>query len=114
MLRPAPSFVSLLALALAACGSAPAGVHPDVECAAQISTSTYLHVRGAITLGDADYRAALGGLMVYATRYGVRNDVSEADVFAAITARREALLETASPAAVKRRALCCLRRAPKY
>lgn len=102
----------IVALALPACSGAMSGVDPDLDCAANISASTYLHVGGQIDLGDDNYRQALFSLGVYTAKYAIPNGFSEAQVTAEIKAMRKQLLAAQKPGKVKTRAVSCIRKTP--
>lgn len=102
----------IVALALPACSGAMSSVDPDLDCAANISASTYLHVGGQIDLGDDNYRKALFSLGVYTAKYAIPNNLSEAQVTAEIKALREQLVASQRPKKVKNRAVSCIRKTP--
>lgn len=106
---------ALSALCLAGCNgpAGESGVDRNLECAALISASTYLHVQGEIVLETEDYNKTLVSGMTYLNTYAIPNGISEGDAFAALHTRRDALMQTVKPAKIKSRALSCMRRTPK-
>lgn len=102
----------IIVLGLTSCTGAMSGVDPDLDCAANISASTYLHVGGQIDLGDDTYRKSLFSLGVYTAKYAIPNGLSEADTAAEIKALREQLLAAEKPEKVKIRAVSCIRKTP--
>jgi len=102
----------ITALGRVSCSGAMNGVDPDLDCAANISASTYLHVGGQIDLGDDNYRKALFSLGVYTAKYAIPNGLSEADTTAEIKTLREQLLTAEKPKNVKTRAVSCIRKTP--
>lgn len=102
----------IMVLGLASCSGAMSGVDRNLDCAANISASTYLHVGGQIDLGNDNYRQALFSLGVYTAKYGIPNGLSEVQVTAEIKALREQLLAAQKPGKVKTRAVSCIRKTP--
>lgn len=102
----------IIAIGLVSCSGAMSGVDPDLDCAANISASTYLHVGGQIDLGDDNYRKALFSLGVYTAKYAIPNGLSEADTTAEIKALREQLVTAEKLERVKSRAVSCIRKTP--
>ena len=113
--RLARGLIAFAVLGLAGCNVpvGESGVDRNLECAAYIGASTYLHVRGDIALKTEDYNKTLTSGMTYLNTYAIPNGISEDDAFAALNARRDDLMQTIEPAQVKSRALSCIRKAPK-
>ena len=99
----------LAGAALVACTpSSGSGIDRNLECAALISAVSYLVVDGSLENDPEFTSRGLTVMMHYVASYAVPNQISEADAFEELHARRDTLIEENAPNTIKSRAKRCI------